>query len=1206
MAARARRAPGGFALVVTMALAVLLMIVGVGLLSLAAVTLRGAALGGARAEARANARLGLLVALNELQRDLGPDRRVSATAAVLDEDPASPEPDGVTHPHWTAVWSTEWPGTPAGTPWARDDGSGGLRDRRGPAWTGSGRADAVVNYLVSGNEGGRAGRGEGFLDARDAALGAADRILLVGPGSVDASEAQAPGEVVAKRVAVHHDDRPCGAYAYWVGDLGVKANLAVVDRHRDHDPGRGGGPEGIERLLNAQDAADEFVDQLGELDDAEALKCPSQRSVALGRQVRATAAKARFHDITTSSRSVLANARDGGLQRDLSAYLQTTQRNGRIAALTVGGKVVSPGIEDADSLVGPPNAERARAQGLAWTRCLYREIAPRFGLLRHWAGLGAACAYASPDHPIVPPARVADNSVVWEMINGSNVYDYANLNPASFLPHDQANLTPVMVEGTVFYNLAAYPERPGQAGTRWIPRLCLYPRVALWNPYNVELKLGRTIAQLFVNGNKRVRFTMAGSGYHEMDIPFGRGSGGTGDRHPAHYRGTVLWALPAVTMEPGETLVFSPVQTAEYAMDLIARNALSPTVAPDASRYFYKDYRDHMLDALPRSFVEWPESGVQSGADNYVLALKHASGAASTDRDFDDLPLIVYINAALQAGGSDELPVRWNSASPVPVYQLSGTREVLGGGAVPDVRTRDGIRLRWWREHPSNLGGSGRLQAHPRHFQSALIADWNPRAAYFCRTPWENLTNLAPHFFGAYTRDLFDQAVTWGAMQPRYHQGRMTGAPFSPPAEGPRALVLFEVPRRELGIPSLAYLRHLKLSEFGWHPSYAIGNSLADPRVGLQVTSPVLRSQRDRQYNGWNKYAYGWGTGDRWGHGEEYWAQLTREILFNTPQDSIVVYDLSFEANFNLWDDFFLSTGTREQKERFLADPSANALPNGRIGRFGGAAGAGRDVHDFHRAALHLALEGGFNVHSTSKEAWKALLASTADTGFAGGEGVPFPRVVNPPQGEWRSGGGADDPEATAGFRSLTGEELDALAEQLVCEVKRRAPFLGLADFVNRRLAPDATGRMGPVQAAIDAAGLNAAFDASHPLDNSRDLPDHSFDNIADATRLDQSLKPASTAWGVPAYLTQGDVLQVVGSTLRARSDSFVIRACGESTDAAGTVQARAWCEAVVQRVPQPCRPDATGLNPLAEPGRPDFGRQFRVVSFRWLATDEV
>ncbi|MDE0827551.1 MAG: hypothetical protein OSA48_12200, partial [Akkermansiaceae bacterium] len=142
---------------------------------------------------------------------------------------------------------------------------------------------------------------------------------------------------------------------------------------------------------------------------------------------------------------------------------------------------------------------------------------------------------------------------------------------------------------------------------------------------------------------------------------------------------------------------------------------------------------------------------------------------------------------------------------------------------------------------------------------------------------------------------------------------------------------------------------------------------------------------------------------------------------------------------------------------------------------------------------------------------------------------------------------------------------------------------------------------------AIDAAGINEVFDQEFPLDNDYDLPDVSFHGMSDTTRMDQTLKPSSTAWGVPGYLTQGDVLQVVGSTLTARSDTFMIRAYGESVDVEGNVQARAWCEATVQRTPEPINPDAAGLNPAkSDPGEIDYGRRFRLVSFRWMSPEEV
>ena len=110
---------------------------------------------------------------------------------------------------------------------------------------------------------------------------------------------------------------------------------------------------------------------------------------------------------------------------------------------------------------------------------------------------------------------------------------------------------------------------------------------------------------------------------------------------------------------------------------------------------------------------------------------------------------------------------------------------------------------------------------------------------------------------------------------------------------------------------------------------------------------------------------------------------------------------------------------------------------------------------------------------------------------------------------------------------------------------------------------------------------------------------------MSDLTRLDQRLKPNTTAWGVPGHLTQADVLQVIGSSLTSRSDSFVVRAYGESSTK-GKVNARAWCEAVVQRYPDPLSADETEINPADDFVGKTFGRRFRVVSFRWLNADEV
>lgn len=103
-----RRANAGFALIVTLTLMILLTVLAVGLLSLSSVALRSSSQGKAQAEARSNARMSMMLALGELQAELGPDRRVNGPAAV--DEGALPE-----HGQWLAVydaWSAEEPRRP--------------------------------------------------------------------------------------------------------------------------------------------------------------------------------------------------------------------------------------------------------------------------------------------------------------------------------------------------------------------------------------------------------------------------------------------------------------------------------------------------------------------------------------------------------------------------------------------------------------------------------------------------------------------------------------------------------------------------------------------------------------------------------------------------------------------------------------------------------------------------------------------------------------------------------------------------------------------------------------------------------------------------------------------------------------------------------------------------------------------------------------
>ncbi len=116
---------------------------------------------------------------------------------------------------------------------------------------------------------------------------------------------------------------------------------------------------------------------------------------------------------------------------------------------------------------------------------------------------------------------------------------------------------------------------------------------------------------------------------------------------------------------------------------------------------------------------------------------------------------------------------------------------------------------------------------------------------------------------------------------------------------------------------------------------------------------------------------------------------------------------------------------------------------------------------------------------------------------------------------------------------------------------------------------------------------------------------------LADAVASDGGLinDPATVPEFSSQWLTQGDLLGILAPVLFCRSDTFLIRAYGDSVSPGnGATGGRAWCEARVQRLPeyfdssQPAEtpPDALNSN------NQTFGRRFKVVYFRWLASREI
>jgi hypothetical protein len=424
--------------------------------------------------------------------------------------------------------------------------------------------------------------------------------------------------------------------------------------------------------------------------------------------------------------------------------------------------------------------------------------------------------------------------------------------------------------------------------------------------------------------------------------------------------------------------------------------------------------------------------------------------------------------------------------------------------------------------------------------------------------------------------------------------------------EGSSKMVLFEVPDNiPLSIGQLAQANLMNHDVYkdgslapaignciegngnGWNthtlqtyatPTYAIGNSLANPLLPLDET-------------------------------EKWWAQ-DRVPWVSKPAAH---YDYSYKLNDTLWDEYFFSgiTDTTDLNDPF-------PLPNSRLSPSSPFISSS-DLTAENRAAANLLQDGAFNINSTSVAAWEAVLGAMRDIETQGHSldtklRHNFARFNAPIFGT-----PADDvpnlssrDRIAAGFRNLTDAQIASLASEIVDEIRLRRhslkgegyPFLSLSGFINR--LPTSNNQefalRGALQAAIDKAGLNGlelsstglwAESEKYPLYyNSSGTP------VVDRPKAD----------GMAGSLMQSDLLAKIGAFIQARSDTFTIRSFGSSQEQfASNQESRAYYEMVVQRTPayvDPADNDYDDPTPLS--ANEKFGRKYEIKSQRWVSSDEI
>jgi len=267
----------GFALIVTISLMVLLTIIAVGLLSMSAIGLRTSKQGQAKSEARANARLALAMAIGELQRQVGPDQRITASAEVLGES------SDVVHPAWVGVWDSNIRGRPDYTP---------------------GRPQSFRRWLVSGPE----------AESDDAPN------QSLPDGVVVASARGGKPAVLAGRVPV---DEYSGAFAWWVADESMKARVDLPADPTVEDDARL-----IAQRYAARRSAPEVVAGMDGFDPLTADRLITTGTAGLQLTNRASSSRPALASfLTADSLSLPVDVVSGGFKRDINTLFELPARS---------------------------------------------------------------------------------------------------------------------------------------------------------------------------------------------------------------------------------------------------------------------------------------------------------------------------------------------------------------------------------------------------------------------------------------------------------------------------------------------------------------------------------------------------------------------------------------------------------------------------------------------------------------------------------------------------------------------------------------------------------------------------------------------------------------------------------------------------------------------------------------------------------------
>ncbi|MGJ8643870.1 MAG: hypothetical protein ACSHX9_10710 [Luteolibacter sp.] len=1167
----------GFALLVTLVLMVLLLVLAVGLLSLSSVTLRTASAGSAEAEAKQNARLAMQLAINQLQSLSGQDTRVTASSRMLSD----------TNVVATGVWRS-WEGSDhdsTGKPIPPDYNSktqagdpseeiAGSSDGRFLGWLTSTAANVTPDISDIPNV------------TNTAATGS---VKLVSEGSVEPSD----DRKVFMVPTMMKDSK--GAIAWWTSGDNSKAMINT-------DPS--GEPtttvEWQQRVRGNGRADAEYFD----LEEIDALKENSIVASTGGLNlVDENAELRKFHDLTAYSRGLLTNTANGGWRRDISLMSEkyNSLPNSNLPSFTI-----TPGVEHKMMKINPNSPSGGQ---LLYPWADYRQVGNRSSA---WQWVPPICSW----HALV------DFTQSYRELNTSNssktgMKEYvAGLGRGSRVPFvDETRRAPQIARIQWIYSIGS---RQSSVPGRFNPGILLTPIVTFWNPYNVELSISNCTIAIRETTPITFNLKVGNTSLPEVSL---RDISKQGNGNNARFN---LKINSPITLAPGASRIYSTADSTPEINTAASNVVLEPGYTPGGGiLYTYVDKRtgtpvEYQGGATERFTVEKISYDAQTAKDGsdyvgiyYDITYGGVSGVSAARMD--------YAANELGAGVIEELyPPLTNSISAILV-----TINVNSGGA-GSIRSRPfasalfGFRMASPLSRDPNLKhliSKGMLQANPLTFYAEVgYGDHNNAVTSMAGTGVYHPVN-APYDFA------FQELNGWNDTQAAPQWEASSGSTYIvsglTPSDGLTRCVMAELPTRP--IQSLADLQHFDARNNNPIPPFQfnlIGNGSAHPIFAPTQTSVT------------SSYNNGMCNDDTF---------MLNHLLFDDWFVSSIAPDLNdFRSSESrdieqVYEDHL--NGTEPLPNRFYlpAQGSASLGVSGAVtAAMSTTADSDTGKYSYETIASKLVVDGMFNINCVSLEAWKSVLRQSRDMQVPylspnGGTTTDSDSTFGYPRtsiaGDKSSDSGSSDSGSTfpdaaefAGYRALTEEQIDELAEQIVSEIKKRGPFLSLSEFANRQLS-------GDKDLAI-ASTIQKALDNLADMGSSSKNPYAAIQAIATEItsqppgNTDYKFEEAafgSSAFGVPGWIRQADILKPLAPIISARDDTFTIRAYGDSRDKNDSTKilAKAWCEVVVQRGSEYVdSSDAAGVAPfsplMTSEANKRFGRRYEIVSFRWIREEEI